>query len=139
MLISLAESTELNSPVEAEYFICLVSYFSASLSNEQPGMTVLICCSAAMQLCLIGLLKALCLLFHSFCSLSESFFMVKGAALFLQQGSSQQGQKAHPHHKHAGKNHKAQHSKSNLLITSTYPSCGFDLFDLPMWSRVQVI
>uniref|UniRef100_A0AAQ5ZW44 Protein phosphatase Slingshot homolog 1 n=1 Tax=Amphiprion ocellaris TaxID=80972 RepID=A0AAQ5ZW44_AMPOC len=32
----------------------------------------------------------------------ESFFMVKGAALFLQQGSSHQGQKAHPHHKHAG-------------------------------------
>uniref|UniRef100_A0A3Q2PM21 Protein phosphatase Slingshot homolog 1 n=1 Tax=Fundulus heteroclitus TaxID=8078 RepID=A0A3Q2PM21_FUNHE len=30
------------------------------------------------------------------------FFMVKGAALFLQQGSSQQGQKAHPPHKHAG-------------------------------------
>uniref|UniRef100_A0A8C7LHW6 Protein phosphatase Slingshot homolog 1 n=1 Tax=Oncorhynchus kisutch TaxID=8019 RepID=A0A8C7LHW6_ONCKI len=37
-----------------------------------------------------------------FSSLSESFFMVKGAALFLQQGSSPQGQKAHPHHKHAG-------------------------------------
>uniref|UniRef100_A0A8C8GYA9 Protein phosphatase Slingshot homolog 1 n=1 Tax=Oncorhynchus tshawytscha TaxID=74940 RepID=A0A8C8GYA9_ONCTS len=36
------------------------------------------------------------------CSLSESFFMVKGAALFLQQGSTPQGQKAHPHHKHAG-------------------------------------
>ncbi|KAM9823113.1 protein phosphatase Slingshot homolog 1 isoform X3 [Syngnathus typhle] len=35
-------------------------------------------------------------------SLSESFFMVKGAALFLQQGSSQQGQRVHPHHKHAG-------------------------------------
>ncbi|XP_019717224.1 protein phosphatase Slingshot homolog 1 isoform X2 [Hippocampus comes] len=35
-------------------------------------------------------------------SLSESFFMVKGAALFLQQGSSQQGQKVQPHHKHAG-------------------------------------
>ncbi|XP_047238242.1 protein phosphatase Slingshot homolog 1 isoform X2 [Girardinichthys multiradiatus] len=34
--------------------------------------------------------------------LSESFFMVKGAALFLQQGSCQQGQKAHPPHKHAG-------------------------------------
>ncbi|XP_029018060.1 protein phosphatase Slingshot homolog 1 isoform X2 [Betta splendens] len=34
--------------------------------------------------------------------LSESFFMVKGAALFLQQGNSHQGQKAHPHHKHAG-------------------------------------
>ncbi|KAK2845792.1 hypothetical protein Q7C36_010646 [Tachysurus vachellii] len=35
-------------------------------------------------------------------SLSESFFMVKGAALFLQQGSSAQGQKTHSHHKHAG-------------------------------------
>ncbi|XP_034004681.1 LOW QUALITY PROTEIN: protein phosphatase Slingshot homolog 1 [Trematomus bernacchii] len=34
-------------------------------------------------------------------SLSESYFMVKGAALFLQQGSNE-GQKAHPHHKHAG-------------------------------------
>lgn len=31
--------------------------------------------------------------------------MVKGAALFLQQGSSPQGQKAHPPHKHAGENH----------------------------------
>uniref|UniRef100_A0A8C3APL3 Protein phosphatase Slingshot homolog 1 n=1 Tax=Cyclopterus lumpus TaxID=8103 RepID=A0A8C3APL3_CYCLU len=39
---------------------------------------------------------------HLLCSLSESFFMVKGAALFLQQGSSHQGQKAHPPHKHAG-------------------------------------
>ncbi|KAM9858873.1 protein phosphatase Slingshot homolog 1 [Aulostomus maculatus] len=35
-------------------------------------------------------------------SLSESFFMVKGAALFLQQGSTHQSQKVHPHHKHAG-------------------------------------
>ncbi|XP_005165255.1 protein phosphatase Slingshot homolog 1 isoform X1 [Danio rerio] len=35
-------------------------------------------------------------------SLSESFFMVKGAALFLQQGSCPQAQRAHPHHKHAG-------------------------------------
>ncbi|XP_076843238.1 protein phosphatase Slingshot homolog 1 isoform X1 [Brachyhypopomus gauderio] len=35
-------------------------------------------------------------------SLSESFFMVKGAALFLQQGSSAQGQKPHTHHKNAG-------------------------------------
>ncbi|MCJ8746734.1 hypothetical protein PDJAM_G00144950 [Pangasius djambal] len=34
--------------------------------------------------------------------LSESFFMVKGAALFLQQGSSAQGQRTHSHHKHAG-------------------------------------
>ncbi|KTF78478.1 hypothetical protein cypCar_00028662 [Cyprinus carpio] len=34
--------------------------------------------------------------------LSESFFMVKGAALFLQQGSCPQGQRVHPHHKHAG-------------------------------------
>lgn len=36
-------------------------------------------------------------------SLSESFFMVKGAALFLQQGSSAQGQRSLQHpHKHAG-------------------------------------
>uniref|UniRef100_A0ABM5F1M0 protein-serine/threonine phosphatase n=1 Tax=Pogona vitticeps TaxID=103695 RepID=A0ABM5F1M0_9SAUR len=36
-------------------------------------------------------------------SLSESFFMVKGAALFLQQGSSPQGPRSLPHpHKHAG-------------------------------------
>uniref|UniRef100_A0A9J7WVD5 Protein phosphatase Slingshot homolog 1 n=1 Tax=Cyprinus carpio carpio TaxID=630221 RepID=A0A9J7WVD5_CYPCA len=35
-------------------------------------------------------------------SLSESFLMVKGAALFLQQGSCPQGQRGHPHHKHAG-------------------------------------
>ncbi|ELW63818.1 Protein phosphatase Slingshot like protein 1 [Tupaia chinensis] len=35
--------------------------------------------------------------------LSESFFMVKGAALFLQQGSSPQGQRSLQHpHKHAG-------------------------------------
>uniref|UniRef100_A0A8C2ABZ7 Protein phosphatase Slingshot homolog 1 n=1 Tax=Cyprinus carpio TaxID=7962 RepID=A0A8C2ABZ7_CYPCA len=37
-----------------------------------------------------------------FFSLSESFLMVKGAALFLQQGSCPQGQRGHPHHKHAG-------------------------------------
>uniref|UniRef100_A0A673FJM1 Protein phosphatase Slingshot homolog 1 n=1 Tax=Sinocyclocheilus rhinocerous TaxID=307959 RepID=A0A673FJM1_9TELE len=45
-----------------------------------------------------------CLLypFFPFYSLSESFFMVKGAALFLQQGSCPQGQRGHPHHKHAG-------------------------------------
>ncbi|XP_064128386.1 protein phosphatase Slingshot homolog 1 isoform X3 [Loxodonta africana] len=36
-------------------------------------------------------------------SLSESFFMVKGAALFLQQGSSPQGPRSLQHpHKHAG-------------------------------------
>ncbi|XP_030231551.1 protein phosphatase Slingshot homolog 1 isoform X1 [Gadus morhua] len=35
-------------------------------------------------------------------SLSESFFMVKGAALFLQQGTSPQGQHAQAHHQHAG-------------------------------------
>ncbi|CAL9708355.1 unnamed protein product [Knipowitschia caucasica] len=35
-------------------------------------------------------------------SLSESFFMVKGAALFLQQGSSHPNQKTHPQYKHAG-------------------------------------
>ncbi|XP_054852148.1 protein phosphatase Slingshot homolog 1 [Eublepharis macularius] len=36
-------------------------------------------------------------------NLSESFFMVKGAALFLQQGNSPQGPRSLPHpHKHAG-------------------------------------
>ncbi|NWI50888.1 SSH1 phosphatase, partial [Calyptomena viridis] len=36
-------------------------------------------------------------------SLIESFFMVKGAALFLQQGNSSQGQRSLQHpHKHAG-------------------------------------
>ncbi|XP_062268622.1 protein phosphatase Slingshot homolog 1 [Platichthys flesus] len=35
-------------------------------------------------------------------SLSESFFMVKGAALFLQQGGSAQGPETPSHHKHAG-------------------------------------
>ncbi|XP_037548219.1 protein phosphatase Slingshot homolog 1 [Nematolebias whitei] len=34
--------------------------------------------------------------------LSESFFMVKGAALFLQQGGNAQGPKTPTHHKHAG-------------------------------------
>ncbi|CAL8334537.1 unnamed protein product [Arctogadus glacialis] len=34
-------------------------------------------------------------------SLGESFFMVKGAALFLQQGTSPQGQHAQAHHQHA--------------------------------------
>uniref|UniRef100_A0A3B3HMW3 Protein phosphatase Slingshot homolog 1 n=1 Tax=Oryzias latipes TaxID=8090 RepID=A0A3B3HMW3_ORYLA len=37
-----------------------------------------------------------------FCSLSESFFMVKGAALFLQQGGATQEPKTPTHHKHAG-------------------------------------
>uniref|UniRef100_A0A7N8WZB4 Protein phosphatase Slingshot homolog 1 n=1 Tax=Mastacembelus armatus TaxID=205130 RepID=A0A7N8WZB4_9TELE len=35
-------------------------------------------------------------------SLNESFFMVKGAALFLQQGGNAQGPKTPTHHKHAG-------------------------------------
>uniref|UniRef100_A0A8C6V0U6 protein-serine/threonine phosphatase n=1 Tax=Neogobius melanostomus TaxID=47308 RepID=A0A8C6V0U6_9GOBI len=34
--------------------------------------------------------------------LSESFLMVKGAALFLQQGSSHPSQETHPQYKHAG-------------------------------------
>lgn len=38
-------------------------------------------------------------------SLSESFFMVKGAALFLQQGSSTQGPRTPTHHKNAGNHH----------------------------------
>lgn len=38
----------------------------------------------------------------AFSSLSESFFMVKGAALFLQQGGNTQEPKTPTHHKHAG-------------------------------------
>ncbi|KAI5625282.1 protein phosphatase Slingshot-like 1 isoform X3 [Silurus asotus] len=39
---------------------------------------------------------------HGYTILSESFLMVKGAALFLQQGSSAQGPRTQSHHKHAG-------------------------------------
>ncbi|KAK1189325.1 SSH1 phosphatase, partial [Pygoscelis papua] len=57
-------------------------------------------------------------------SLSESFFMVKGAALFLQQGNSSQGQRSLQHpHKHAGSglNHllKFFFPLALLLIPST--------------------
>uniref|UniRef100_A0A8C6MBV7 Protein phosphatase Slingshot homolog 1 n=1 Tax=Nothobranchius furzeri TaxID=105023 RepID=A0A8C6MBV7_NOTFU len=60
-----------------------LTFLSPFLNDFENFVTLLSCVSAV-------------------CSLSESFFMVKGAALFLQQGSSQQGQKAHPPHKHAG-------------------------------------
>lgn len=43
--------------------------------------------------------------------------MVKGAALFLQQGSSHQGQKAHPNHKHAGENRQTRHMKGPRLVS----------------------
>lgn len=43
-------------------------------------------------------------------SLSESFFMVKGAALFLQQGSSTQEPKTPTHHKHAGEDTPGRHT-----------------------------
>lgn len=46
-----------------------------------------------------------------FSSLSESFFMVKGAALFLQQGGSTQGPKTPTHHKHAGGNTHSHRQK----------------------------
>jgi len=50
-----------------------------------------------------------------FSSLSESFFMVKGAALFLQQGNSAQGQRSLQHpHKHAG-------SSSNHRLKCPFP------------------
>lgn len=47
-----------------------------------------------------------------FCSLSESFFMVKGAALFLQQGGATQEPKTPTHHKHAGKKQTSEHNES---------------------------
>lgn len=53
---------------------------------------------------------------HLLFSLSESFFMVKGAALFLQQGGSTQGPKTPTHHKHAGGNRVTQkHTKFFLF------------------------
>uniref|UniRef100_A0A3Q1C3M7 Protein phosphatase Slingshot homolog 1 n=1 Tax=Amphiprion ocellaris TaxID=80972 RepID=A0A3Q1C3M7_AMPOC len=47
---------------------------------------------------------------------SESFFMVKGAALFLQQGGSTQGPKTPTHHKHAGRNKHAHNGKLCFLL-----------------------
>lgn len=135
MFISLAVCTELNYPVKTEYFICLVSHFSAWLSNEQAGTIVLSCCSAAWHLMYsVYVSMLLTPLSHLFCSLSESFFMVKGAALFLQQGSSHQGQKAHPHHKHAGENYKAQHSES----PPCYPHLSPKLYLISLLVRLLV-
>uniref|UniRef100_A0A8C3APZ9 Protein phosphatase Slingshot homolog 1 n=1 Tax=Cyclopterus lumpus TaxID=8103 RepID=A0A8C3APZ9_CYCLU len=72
-------------------------------STLPPGRFMNVCYSAAWRL-MSGVYVSVLVtpLSHLLCSLSESFFMVKGAALFLQQGSSHQGQKAHPPHKHAG-------------------------------------
>lgn len=52
----------------------------------------------------------------AFSSLSESFFMVKGAALFLQQGGSAQGPKTPTHHKHAGRNKCTEEALFRLLF-----------------------
>lgn len=49
-------------------------------------------------------------------SLSESFFMVKGAALFLQQGSTTQEPKTPTHHKHAGDHAPGFAQESNFFI-----------------------
>ncbi|XP_044296639.1 protein phosphatase Slingshot homolog 1 isoform X3 [Varanus komodoensis] len=56
------------------------------------------------EFCLsFGAARCFCCSKKSRASLSESFFMVKGAALFLQQGNSPQGPRSLPHpHKHAG-------------------------------------
>lgn len=58
-------------------------------------------------------------------SLSESFFMVKGAALFLQQGSSTQGPRTPTHHKNAG-NH---HGTTGFRLTSVV-FCSYEMFCL---------
>lgn len=110
MLISLAVySTVLFKTV---CFVCLAPHFSAMFQSSCPIL---------------------------FCSLSESFFMVKGAALFLQQGSSQQGQKAHPPHKHAGENHKARHpTKAHRVIHLSYSNCSLDLINPCVRLLVQV-
>lgn len=59
-------------------------------------------CSRALPVFLSGFPSNCCSGFLP-SSLSESFFMVKGAALFLQQGNSTQGPRSLQHpHKHAG-------------------------------------
>lgn len=86
------------------------------------GAKGLSCCSAAWRLMYSVYVPVIIThVSHLFCSLSESFFMVKGAALFLQQGSSHQGQKAHPHHKHAGENHKATTQTKLNRSSPDYP------------------
>lgn len=55
-------------------------------------------------------------LFSTFSSLSESFFMVKGAALFLQQGGNAEEPKTPTHHKHAGRSRL--HIRLSLLLLS---------------------
>lgn len=93
----------------------------ASLKTNWSELTILICyarCMLRRRLRNVYVSRTVCLWFLTpsvcFCSLSESFFMVKGAALFLQQGSSHQGQKAHPNHKHAGENRQTRHVKGPL-------------------------
>uniref|UniRef100_H2TY75 Protein phosphatase Slingshot homolog 1 n=1 Tax=Takifugu rubripes TaxID=31033 RepID=H2TY75_TAKRU len=49
-------------------------------------------------------------------NLSESFFMVKGAALFLQQGSTTQEPKTPTHHKHAGDHAPGSAQESTSFI-----------------------
>lgn len=49
-------------------------------------------------------------------SLSESFFMVKGAALFLQQGSTTQEPKTPTHHKHAGDHAPGFAREANFFV-----------------------
>uniref|UniRef100_A0A674ETS4 Protein phosphatase Slingshot homolog 1 n=1 Tax=Salmo trutta TaxID=8032 RepID=A0A674ETS4_SALTR len=59
-------------------------------------------CPSSIMICptrYLGFLMICCLLTVH---LSESFFMVKGAALFLQQGTNAQGPKTPTHHKLAG-------------------------------------
>lgn len=88
-----------------------INAFASSKTNWFE-LTILTCYARCM-LRNIYVSRTVCLWFLTpsvcFCSLSESFFMVKGAALFLQQGSSHQGQKAHPNHKHAGENRQTRH------------------------------
>lgn len=66
------------------------------------------------------------MLFPAFSSLSESFFMVKGAALFLQQGGATQGPKTPTHHKNAG-GPTYTHNKPCFFLLLGRILCTFEL------------
>lgn len=78
--------------------------------------------SACLSLCLcvfpclpVCVSLSVCLSVCVCYSLSESFFMVKGAALFLQQGTNAQGPKTPTHHKLAGNYKQSWHTLSPLF------------------------
>ncbi|XP_034403147.1 protein phosphatase Slingshot homolog 1 [Cyclopterus lumpus] len=69
--------------------------------------------------------------------LSESFFMVKGAALFLQQGGGAQGPKTPTHHKHAGRNKRAADKRKIVFAEVVFLPRASLSGDLPQHLQVM--